>query len=101
MRSRSRSVILKSDQRTYGRSGIGGEGWQADVRKPDILTPVHRCSEGRFVDVLSIRQLVIVTLSGILREVLDELPIVALGVVEVLTLAIRMCVRRRRVFVSG
>jgi hypothetical protein len=30
--------------------------------------------------VLSIRQLVIVALNGILREVLDQLPIVALGV---------------------
>jgi len=39
-----------------------------------ILAPRLRWSVGRFEDVLSIRQLVIVALSGILREVLDELP---------------------------
>src|SRR5258708_35046458 len=50
---------------------------------------------------LSIRQLVIVTLSGILREVLDELPIVALGIVEVHALAVRMCIRRCGISVSG
>jgi hypothetical protein len=60
-----------------------------------ILTPPLRHRVGRFEDVLSIRQLVIVALSGILREVLDELPIVALGIAEVHTLAIGMRVRRR------
>lgn len=45
--------------------------------------------------MLAIRQLVIVALRGILREVVDELSIVSLGVVEVATLAIGMRVRRR------
>src|SRR5713101_3502096 len=44
---------------------------------------------------LSIRQLVIVALSGILREVLNELPIVALSIVEVPALSVRMLVGRR------
>jgi hypothetical protein len=61
-----------------------------------ILGPPLRSSIGRLVeDVLSIRQFVIVALSGILREILDELPIIALGIVEVHALAIRMRVRGR------
>src|SRR5229473_8210015 len=55
----------------------------------------------RFEPVLAIRQLVIVALSGILREVLHELPIVALGIVEVATLAVGMCVGRRGLSISG
>jgi hypothetical protein len=51
---------------------------------------------GRFEHVLAIRQLVIVALRGILREVLDELPIVSLGVVEVATLAIGMRIAKYR-----
>lgn len=58
---------------------------------------VEACDE----DVLSILQLVIVALSGILREVLDELPIIALRIVKVPALAIRMCIGRRGVCVSG
>jgi hypothetical protein len=48
-------------------------------------------SSSRWLErTLAIRQLIIVALSGILRKVLDELPIVALGIVEVATLAVRM-----------
>src|SRR5258708_5427470 len=55
-----------------------------------IPTPLLRCSVCRFGDVLSVRQLIIVALRGILREVLNELPIVALGIIEVASLAVRM-----------
>src|SRR5712691_2378320 len=55
----------------------------------------------RFETVLAIRQLVIVALSGILREVLHELPIVTLGIVEVPTLAVGMRIGRRGLSVSG
>src|SRR5207244_4834698 len=50
---------------------------------------------------LSIRQRVIVALSGLLREVLDELSIVALRIVEIPALAVGMRVRWRGVLVSG
>src|SRR5712692_4825521 len=59
-----------------------------------ILIPRLPYSVGTSSAALSIRQLVVVALVGILREVLDELPIVALGVVEVHALAIGMRVRR-------
>ena len=63
----------------------------------DIQASPLRCSE----HALSIRQLVIVALGGILREVLDELPIVALGIIEVPALAVGMCVGRRGLSVSS
>src|ERR1035441_1809894 len=67
-----------------------------------IEIPPEEALASRFrAGALSIRQLVIVTLSGILREVLDELPIVSLGVVEVHALAVRMCIRRCGVSISG
>src|SRR6266478_1495110 len=62
-----------------------------------FCTPLRMTSSAE----LSIRQLVIVALSGILREVLDELPIVALGIVEVSALAVGMGVGRRRLSVSS
>ena len=51
--------------------------------------------------VLSIRQSVIVAISGIFREVLDEFPVVALGIVEVPALAEGMFVERRGLSVSS
>src|SRR5713101_7624275 len=65
--------------------------------RADTQTTSPRC----FEPVLAVRQLVIVALSGILREVLHELPIVALGIVEVATLAVGMCVGRRGLSISG
>ena len=48
-----------------------------------------------FERILDIRQLVIVALRRILRQVLNELPIVALGIVEINAPAIGKRVRRR------
>src|SRR5712691_8622389 len=69
----------------------------AGVWFADIQTSSLRC----FERTLSIRQLVIVAFSRILRKVLDEFPIVALGIVEVPALAVRMLIGRRRVLVSS
>src|SRR5229473_331710 len=66
-----------------------------------IPTSPLRCGVCCFADVLSIRQFVIVALSGIFREVLNELPVVALGIIEVPTLAVWMCVGRSGLSVSG
>ncbi len=66
-----------------------------------ILSPSVEWKNESVQHGLLIRQLVIVTLSGILREVLHELPIVALGIVEVPALAVWMCVGRRGLSVSG
>ena len=56
---------------------------------------------GCFAFVLSIRQFVIVALCGILGKILDEFPIVAFGIIKVQALAMRMCVRRSRLPVTG
>src|SRR5713226_3131211 len=66
-----------------------------------IPTSLLRCGVCRFADVLSIRQFVIVALSGIFREVLNELPVVALGIIEVPALAVWVCVGRSGLPVSG
>ena len=51
--------------------------------------------------MLLIRQLIIVAVRRVLGEVLHEFPIVAFGIIEVPTLAVRMCVGRRGLSKSG
>jgi hypothetical protein len=71
-------------------------------RQPRInLLPRSICNTFVNSFLLLIRQLIIVALRGILREVLHEFPIVAFGIVEVPALAVRMCVWRRGLSESG